>query len=360
MKKHINTLYNHFSLASNSYRPIAVYKEHAVQKRIDIWNETLPYVKPYYAVKSFSHNSILYTMARNNIGFDVASSGEIDKVKRFNKPIILSHPIKILDDIVKAKENNIEYIVCDDVYELLKIKNIYPESKIIWRIKSIEKYSSIKFNTKFGATIDETNYVLSKNNKHFNIVGISFHVGSKCSNMLAFKETLSLIYGHIYPQFKKYNKGLELIDIGGGFNNENDIVSLNNEIKEYNEIDKSIKFIAEPGRFFSSVSLKLYTKVIAVKDNDDVCNIYINDSIYNTFSGRIFDDQTYTPQCLYNGIKKKCTIWGNTCDGNDVIVQNVIMNVPRVNDIIFWDNIGAYTYDSCVDGFNGFNKPILL
>jgi len=237
------------------------------------------------------------------------------------------------------------------------VKKVYPNAKIIWRIKSIEKYSLIKFNTKFGATIEETISALSSD---FNIVGISFHVGSKCSNMVAFKETLALIYTNIYSHFKKNGKRFELIDIGGGFNNENDILILKNEINDYINMDTSIKFIAEPGRFFSSVSLKLYTKVIAVKEEKDICNVYINDSIYNTFSGKIFDNQTYKPYCLYTGHIKRCTIWGNTCDGNDVIVENVLMNVPNVNNAIIWDNIGAYTYDSCVDGFNGFNKPNLI
>lgn len=357
MKKHLNSMYSHFSFASKSYRPIIVYKESEVVKRINIWNKTLPYIKPYYAIKSFSHNYILTTMSNHNIGFDVASNGEIDKVKLFNKPIIFSHPIKPVDDIIYAKENNIEYIVCDNISELLKVKHYYPCAKIIWRVQSIEKYSLIKFNAKFGSKLNETNYVLSND---FNIVGISFHVGSKCSNMTAFKETLFMIYNYIYPLFKKYNKKFELIDIGGGFNNEHDIFTLNNEIKEYKNLDDSIKFVAEPGRFFSSVSLKLYTKVIAVKEDNTGCNIYINDSIYNTFSGKVFDNQTYKPICLYRGIIKKCTIWGNTCDSNDVIVQNTLMSVPKVNDIIFWDNIGAYTYDSCIDGFNGFKKPIII
>jgi ornithine decarboxylase len=357
MRKSINHFYSHFSIALRSYRPVAVYKESAVEERIKFWNNKLPYITPYYAVKSFSHNSILRTMSANNIGFDIASSNEIEKVKLYNKPIIFSHPIKPEDDIIHARENNIEYIVCDSADELSKVKRIHPTAKIIWRIKSIEKYSLIKFNTKFGASLDETEYVLSKDN---NIIGISFHVGSKCSNMVAFKETLSLIYTNIYPMFKKYGKHLELIDIGGGFTNEMDILALNNEISDYKNLDENVKFIAEPGRFFSSVSLKLYTKVIAVKEDRDKCDIYINDSIYNTFSGKVFDNQTYKPYCLYNGMIKRCTIWGNTCDGNDVIIQNVIMNVPRVNDIILWDDIGAYTYDSCIDGFNGFNKPILM
>jgi ornithine decarboxylase len=178
--------------------------------------------------------------------------------------------------------------------------------------------------------------------------------------MVAFKETLSFIYANIYPHFKKNDKRLELIDIGGGFNNEQDIVKLNHEISDFKDIDKNIKFIAEPGRFFSSISLKLYTKVIGVKEEKGICHVYINDSIYNTFSGKVFDNQTYIPITLYNGLIKECKVWGNTCDGNDVIVDKLLMTVPKVNDIIAWDNIGAYTYDSCVDGFNGFNKPILV
>jgi hypothetical protein len=39
-----------------------------------------------------------------------------------------------------------------------------------------------------------------------------------------------------------------------------------------------------------------------------------------------------------------------------MIVQNILMNVPNVNDVILWDDIGSYTYDSCVDGFNGFKS----
>jgi len=357
MKKNINHFYSHFSLALKSYRPVAVYKESSVENRINFWKKTVPYIKPYYAVKSFSHDCILKTMANNGVGFDVASRGEIEKVKDFFKPTILTHPIKPEDDILHAKEHKIEYIVCDHMSELLKVKRLYPKAKIIWRIKSIEKYSLIKFNTKFGANFDETIVALSNN---FNIVGISFHVGSKCSNMVAFKETLSLVYKHIYPLFKKYGKPFEIVDIGGGFNAESDILTLNREISEYINLDETVKFIAEPGRFFSSVSLKLYTKVLAVKEERDICNIYINDSIYNTFSGKLFDNQEYKPYCLYNGTIKRCTVWGNTCDGNDVIIQNVLMNVPNVNDVILWDDIGSYTYDSCVDGFNGFEKPIIV
>jgi len=357
MQKNINQFYSHFSLALKSYRPVAVYKESSVENRINFWKKTVPYIKPYYAVKSFSHDCILTTLANNGVGFDVASRGEIEKVKDFFKPTILTHPIKPEDDILHAKEHKIEYIVCDHISELLKVKRLYPNAKIIWRIKSVEKYSLIKFNTKFGANFEETAFALSNN---FNIVGISFHVGSKCSNMVAFKETLSLVYKHIYPLFKKYGKPFEIVDIGGGFNVESDILTLNSEISEYIHLDDSVKFIAEPGRFFSSVSLKLYTKVLAVKEERDICNIYINDSIYNTFSGKLFDNQEYKPYCLYNGIVKRCTVWGNTCDGNDVIVQNILMNVPNVNDVILWDDIGSYTYDSCVDGFNGFEKPIIV
>lgn len=352
-------LSSYMSLAIKSYRPIAVLNQNNVIKKYDTWRRYLPYIKPYYAIKSLSDKSFLDCLSNLNVGFDVASKNEISLVSSYNKPMILSNPIKSCEDILYAKKQSIKWIVCDDLNEIQKVASLYPDSEIIWRIKSVEKYSTIKFNSKFGATLEETKQVLKM---PFNIKGISFHVGSKCNNILAYIETVQIILNNIVPLFKDNNKKMELIDIGGGFIHENDIVELNNEFSNIVSIlnELNIKLISEPGRYFSMDSLDVFTKVIAVKEKHDVCHIFINDSIYNTFSGKVFDGQLYNPTPLYTGRKKKCIIWGNTCDGSDVIVESINMPVPEVNDILLWNNVGAYTISSCVDGFNGFNKPITI
>ena len=92
MKKNINHFYSHFSLALKSYRPVAVYKESSVENRINFWKKTVPYIKPYYAVKSFSHDCILKTMANNGVGFDVASKIEVVKLVDTGLAVMLSKP----------------------------------------------------------------------------------------------------------------------------------------------------------------------------------------------------------------------------------------------------------------------------
>lgn len=365
--KNISKIIN---LSKHSYSPIAIFNKENVISKLNIWNKYLPNIKPYYAIKSFSDRHMLNTIAysNTNVGFDVASMNEIEMVKNYNNSIILSNPIKSNEDILNAKMNNIKYIVCDTVDECNKVLHIYPNTNIIWRIKSVETYSVIKFNYKFGASISETINLLNSNDENYikikkNIVGLSFHVGSKCQNTNAHIETIDLIMQELYNYFISNNIKLKIINIGGGFVNENDIIQLSETINYH--ILNNIKYIAEPGRYFSSNSVDLFTRIIMVKEEKNICHIYINDSIYNTFSGKVYDKQIFTPLLLMNNKNNKnktmrCIIWGNTCDSNDVICENLNLQVPNIGDILYWKDIGAYSLESSSNNFNGFRKAILL
>jgi ornithine decarboxylase len=355
-------------LSKYSYESIAVFNKQSVLSKLNVWNKYLPEITPYYAIKSLSDTHILNTIANNNIidvGFDVASKNEIELIKKYNSPVILSNPIKSPEDISYAKINNIKYIVCDNIEDCNKTLSIYPDAHLIWRIKSIESYSLIKFNSKFGASIDDTiNMLNSKNTDHIkkNIVGLSFHVGSKCSSSNAHLHTINLIIDELlnYLIINKIN--LKIINIGGGFVTDDDIINLGNSIKYYtiNNI-KNIEYIAEPGRYFSLDCIDLYTKIISIKEEKSVYNIYINDSIYNTFSGKVYDHQIFTPIPTYNNKEmKKCIIWGNTCDGDDIICESVYLPKPSIGDVLYWKNIGAYSLASSCDGFNGFKKALIV
>ena len=325
-------------------RSVAVYNPNKVKRIFSLWKEVLPNVKPYYAIKSFSDKRILRTLSSfENIGFDVASKGEINKVKGYGKDMILSHPYKQKEDILYAKKNKVSYIVADCEEEIKKIKNIYPESKIVWRIKSYEDNSEIKFNSKFGASIEDTVKVL----KEVDVFGMSYHVGSKCRDMSSHLKTIDSILS--------LKSGIQMIDIGGGFSKEEDVYKLKPILTSLSD---KFKVIAEPGRLFSQECITLYTKVIGVKVEGNVQNIYINDSVYNSFSGKVYDHQEFDiPLELRGGYKS--VIWGNTCDGEDVIVRDVYMKKMSYGDVIRWDNMGAYSLCSSVDGFNGFKRAVV-
>lgn len=347
------------NLSKNSINSVAVFNTSSVHNSLYHWDKMLPKIQPFYAIKSFSHRFMLDSVnsCKINTGFDVASSTEVKQVLNYKKPVIFSHPVKTTSEILFAKSKRIEFLVVDSMEEVEKIYKYYPSAKVIIRVKSSEKYSTIKFNCKFGADFNQVVDILSRR-KLLDIVGFSFHVGSKCGDMKAYTETLDEIINNYLPLAEFYRHKIQLVDIGGGFENFSDIEYLskisNKQINFLTE-EKNIKCIAEPGRYLSKRSITLFTKITGVKFVNDTFHIYLNDSIYNSFSGKSFDHQKFKPiPCYKRGELVKCTIWGNTCDGEDKIIQDCFIPKPRVNDVIMWENMGSYSLSSSVNGFNGF------
>jgi ornithine decarboxylase len=352
---------NLVNLIKNSSNSIGIFNSSNIVKKVTYWNKYLPHIKPYYAIKSFNNPNIIKELLKHNISFDVASKGEMrDIIKNGGSydNMILSNPICSKEDLEFAFHNKIAFVVCDDYERLEYIKMVAPWVNILWRIKSYESDSLIKFNNKFGASIDETIKVIER--KNHGLSGISFHVGSNCGNVEAYKYTIESIQNNLLPRWNSSLWKCDYIDIGGGLSHIEDVIKLSENMKGL-LTDK--KLIAEPGRYFSIDSVSLYTKIIKIKvcNKTGYYNIFINDSIYNSFSGNIFDKQVHYPIPMYKGNEMvKCTIWGNTCDGIDKIIDDIYLLKPSEGDILCWNNMGAYTFANAVDGFNGFNKATII
>jgi ornithine decarboxylase len=51
---------------------------------------------------------------------------------------------------------------------------------------------------------------------------------------------------------------------------------------------------------------------------------------------------------------KKSRLWGNTCDGVDLICNEVMLPELNISDYLYFENMGAYTV--CASShFNGFS-----
>lgn len=327
------------------------------------WKKELPCVSPYYAVKSFPDTTLIQFLASQQINFDCASRREIKMVKNLasNSDIIYANPIKSDLDLESAKRNDVDKIVIDSIEEVDKlVKSNLTNSNIIIRINSDETYSKIKFNSKFGCNLYEYEAINDYMMRHNMLIkGISFHVGSKCVNTQAYDTTLKSIFHNYFP----INNNIEFIDIGGGMHDSMQLSDLGAIVKKYQKINPNIQYIAEPGRLFAESTVSLYTKVTGVKkrlrDDKEHFMVYINDSIYHSFSGKMFDGQAFAPTPLYHNPNIVCaTIYGQTCDSLDVICSNIMIPEPSVDDVFMFDNMGAYAVAGC-DDFNGFNKAIV-
>jgi len=343
------------------------------------WLTSMPRVIPHYAVKCNDDINVIKLLAYLGAGFDCASKGEIKKVMDLGVSadrIIYANPCKQSSYVRYAQEVGVEIMTFDNEQELMKIKQIYPNAKLVLRIVTDDTDAVCRFSMKFGADMNTARTLIDKAQEiDMEIIGVSFHCGSGQMTSKAFVDAIQnarmiMNYG-IKLGFNMY-----LLDIGGGFPGNTGTedyfseiaAAVNKTLDEHFPDDGNIKIIAEPGRYYVASAYTLATNVIASREmidpetGDMKYMYYINDGVYGSFNCVLYDHYVPEPSLFpKNESNEKYTssIWGPTCDGLDCI--NTSIQIPKLNisDWIFWKNMGAYTISGAVQ-FNGlpFGKPL--
>jgi ornithine decarboxylase len=116
---------------------------------------------------------------------------------------------------------------------------------------------------------------------------------------------------------------------------------------------KDIQVLAEPGRFLAAVTGTSVSSVIGKVVREGKTSYYINDGVYHTYSGVIFDHCKYPVMAFKKGPTSLSSVFGPTCDALDVV--SMAENLPNLErgDLVYSVNIGAYSHASATY-FNGF------
>lgn len=330
------------------------------------FKKALPQVMPFYAIKANPHPEIIKTFIEQDCGFDVASAAEMRLVLSLGaKPekIIFAHTIKSIEDIIAARRSRVRLMTCDNESELYKISEHYPGAHVVLRIKVNNDESVVNLSLKFGAD-PEMVLPMMRKAKMLGLkpAGISFHVGSQSKNIENYLQALE-ITAQIFSEAKESGIPLNIVDIGGGFpiphfdgeigiNFERMTVQVQKQIQ--NLFDEKVSFMAEPGRFFAGPAGILVTQVVGRAFRNNKNYYYLNDGVYQDFSGIVFDHCKYEFKTLRRGQKFLSALAGPTCDSFDTLSLDAEIPELYVNDVVYVKNIGAYSSASAVAGFNGF------
>jgi len=372
------------AVAANYGTPVLVVDHEKIRQNYNEFREKLPSVQAYFAVKANSNPEIVKTMYDLGASFDVASFQEFMMVYKNIKHlpekerqdfiwnnIIYANTIKPAS--ILAKLNVYKPLVTfDNIEELKKIKQYAPDVRLILRIRVPNTGSMVELSSKFGVHPgDAVDLIAEAINLGLQVEGISFHVGSQCNNFDNYVQALNLcasvfkeaeLRGLDIGFVDNGNGKLKVLDIGGGFPVKYTpevkaftilARKLNSEIKRLFKDDVDV--IAEPGRFIVATACTLVTKIIGKSVRDGKTCYYLDDGIYNTFSGQIFDHQNYPLHAFKNGVENKvCSTFGPTCDAFDTIsLADELPEDLQIDDLLYAENIGAYTIASATN-FNGF------
>ncbi|TRZ88191.1 MAG: type III PLP-dependent enzyme [Methanosarcinales archaeon] len=367
--------------------PVFIIDHEKIRENYREFKEKLPDVQAYFAVKANSNPEIIKTMYDMGASFDVASLPEFmlvhENIKHFPEKerqdfiwdkIIYANTIKPAEVLAKLNEYKI-LVTFDNVEELRKIKKHAPDVGLVLRIRVPNTGSMVELSSKFGAHPGEAVDLISEAvNLGLGVEGISFHVGSQCNNFDNYSQALNFA-SSIFKEAElrnyqigfidKEGKRRKILDIGGGFpvKYTPDVKSfsalseiLNSEIKRLFP-NEDIQVIAEPGRFIVATACTLITKIIGKAVRDGKTCYYLNDGVYHTFSGQVFDHQHYPLHSFKGGEKKVCATFGPTCDAFDTIsLADELPEDLQIDDLLYAENIGAYTIASTTY-FNGFPPP---
>lgn len=371
-------------LAIKNGTPLFVIDHEILRNNFKEFREKLPDVQPYFAVKANSNPEIIKTMFELGSSFDVASIFEFKLVHKhienFSEKerqdfiwdkIIYANTIKPAKVLAKLNPYKI-LVTFDNVEELKKIKQHAPDVGLILRIRVPNTGSMVELSSKFGAHPGEAVDLIGEAiGMGLGVEGISFHVGSQCNNFDNYMQALNLS-ASIFKEAQlrsfeigfldKEGKRKKVLDIGGGFpvKYTSDVKSfsslakkLNSEIKRLFSKD-NIQVIAEPGRFMVATACSLVTKIIGKSVRDGKTCYYLDDGVYHTFSGQVYDHQHYPLHAFKDGELKICATFGPTCDAFDTIsLADELPEDLQIDDLLYAENIGAYTLASATD-FNGF------
>lgn len=338
-------------------------------KKHKTWLREFPRITPHFAVKSNSNSMVIKTLAALNGNFDCASLQEIMQVMECGVTgdrIIFAHPVKFPSHIKYAKEVGIERMTVDNPNEIIKIKNLFPEAKIVIRIRCDAKKADINLGNKFGCDPDnEAKELINLIKKlGLDLHGFSFHVGSLCREVTAFSRGIKICNNLIDYAKLIGCKDVCLIDIGGGFPGEADanIQQFAEVINEaLKDVDSSIKVISEPGRYYVTSAFKLVAQVQGKKryilEDDEQFVYYINEGVFGSFKDEMMGLEARVPISLRKtDINEKFVsrMWGQTADELDCILKNVLLPKLEIGDWLIWKNMGAYTL-SLAASSPGFN-----
>jgi ornithine decarboxylase len=352
--------------------PLVAIDHEVLRANYAAFKRFLPKVQAYFAVKANAEPAIVQTFYKAGASFDVASMPEFmlvyENIKHLPPKeqqdfiwdkIIYANPTKPKETLRELDQYK-PLVTYDNLGELKKIKQYAPHAGVVLRLRVPNTGSMVELSSKFGCAPGEAvDLILAAFQLGLVVEGISFHVGSQCTNFQNFVQALD-ISAAVLREAKSRGHEIKILDIGGGFPAPYDrhvkpfsilAKKINAEIERL--FPKDIQILAEPGRFLVATAATSVARIIGKAVRDGKTCYYIDDSVYHTFSGIIFDHCQYHLKAFKKGKTEVCAVFGQTCDALDTISLSEELPALEVEDLVYAENIGAYSSASAT-WFNGF------
>ena len=356
------------ALADTYSTPLLVLSLEQIELNYKLLAENMPDVKIYYAVKANPDERIIRKLDALGSYFDVASDGEMRMLHQLginSDRMVYANPVKTNSGLQVAHDVGVHKFTFDSESEIAKMATAIPGGTVLLRIRVDNPHALVDLNKKFGAHPDEALDLLTKAQAAgLDVAGLCFHVGSQSTSNEAYLDALKSCRS-LFDAANGLGMNLHILDIGGGFPiptlaEEPDVAEMATGIyKVIRQYFPDTEIWAEPGRYICGTAVNLITQVVGTKVRNNQQWYFLDDGLYGTFSGVIFDHWDFELETFKTGKTIPATFAGPSCDSLDIMFRDKHTVPLEIGDLILVPNCGAYTSASATE-FNGFAKTQIV
>jgi ornithine decarboxylase len=350
--------------------PLLIIDCQRVREQYRKLHKALPGVDLHYALKPLPHPSVVETIIEAGGWLDLATTGETQLVTQLGidpARCIHTHPIKRDIDIRNALHLGVRIFVADNPDEVRKFEPYRDQAELLLRVSFRSPGAVVDLSRKFGCDPEDLIELARLARKlAIPLRGLSFHVGSQAADPGKHVEAIE-VCAKLMAQARREKLGaFDTLDIGGGYpidygQKVADIGRFCAPIRAaLAKLPSRVRKIAEPGRYICGPAAIGVATVMGRALREGHWWYYLDDGLYGSYSGQLFDHAKYPVESLKEGGEKfPSVLAGPTCDSIDVIAENLMLPQLKAGDLIVGRAMGAYTWASASE-FNFFPKATVV
>ena len=331
--------------------------------------KALPGVDLHYALKPLPHPAVVRSIVDEGGWLDLATTGEVQLAASLDidpARCIHTHPIKRERDIHNALEYGISTFVADNPDEVRKFRPYAGRATLLLRVSFRHPGAVCDLSRKFGCDPgDALELARLAAREGVEVQGVSFHVGSQATDATKHVEAIEICAALLAAARRERLGACDTLDIGGGF--PIDYTEPAADIGRYcapirralARLPKRVRVIAEPGRYLAGPAAIGVAAVMGRARREGHWWYYLDDGIYGSYSGQLYDHARYPLSAMRTGPLLPSVLAGPTCDGIDVIAEQLQLPQLKIGDLIVGRQMGAYTW-STASTFNFFPKATIV
>lgn len=373
--------------------PLYLMCEETIRKRAQAYKNAFdneyPNALVIYASKAFNNLAMCKIMAKEGMGLDVVSGGELYTALKAGFPtdrIIFHGNNKSKAEVEMAVENGVTFIL-DNLLELSFIeaatKKLSKKAKVMIRVTpgiechTHEYIKTGKIDSKFGFNLEDVEAVVERvlKNEDIELLGLHAHIGSQIFETIPHRDTCRVMLD-LYKKIKdKFDYEMPDLNVGGGLGimyQESDdppeiadwVKIITDAVKEFaKEFSlKEPRILVEPGRSMCAPAGMTVYRVGNIKDIPGVRKYVAVDGGMADNVRPIMYQAEYTADIdgkVGSSDTENVTVAGKYCESGDILIRDIKMAKAEAGDLLVVYSTGAYNY-SMASNYNRANKPAVV